>query len=123
MEKIDEQLKKLGMVDTPKSFHHGVMEKVYNWRFRTMFFIVFALLAINFFVIAFHINMKLIDAEFLDMLQDFMGSFDMSASFFNTVFGSLFEIVSPFVLFSAFLSLMGVVYVGRKIYKSKFLIK
>lgn len=122
MEKIDEHLNKLRVVDTPKSFHQGVMQKVYNWRFRTIFFVVFFILLINFIIITLHIDIKLINAEFADMFQDLMGSFDMSITFFNVIFDSLFDIVSPFVFFSAFISLIGVFYVGRKIYISKFLI-
>ena len=115
MEKIDEQLNDLSVSDLPSGIHHSVMHGVYYRRLRPVLFISFILLVLNFLIIAWHINAKLIDAEFLDMTQDFFEVFSFNFSFVSTIWASFFEIVSPMLFLSAFLSLMGTIYIGREI--------
>jgi hypothetical protein len=70
---------------------------------------------LNFLAIAWHINAKLIDADFLDMTRDFLDVFSSNFSFISTMFQNFFEIISPFFVLSATLSFVGAIYVGRKI--------
>lgn len=122
MEKIDEQLNNLSLAEAPFGLHQSVMRGVNYRRFRPVLFLAFALLIFNFIVIAWRINAKLIDAEFLDMAQDFFAVFNFDFSFVNTIVSSFFEIISPALFTSAVLSLLGAIYIGKQItsYQFKF---
>ena len=115
MEKIDEQLNNLKMIEIPIHLHQSVMRKVNYQKIKPVLFVAFALLLFNFLVIAWHINAKLIDAEFLDMTQDFFEVFHFNISFVSTMWVSFFEIISPTLALSAILSLVGAIYIGKKI--------
>lgn len=67
---------------------------------------------------AWHINGKLIDAEFKDMIMDFWESLDFNFSIKASI-GSFFEIISPELIISLILSLIGLVYVIKKMISLK----
>ena len=115
MEKIDEQLNNISFVEVPIGMHQFVMQKVNYKKLQPVLFVAFVLLVLNFIVIVWHINAKLIDAEFADMAKDFFEVFSFNFSFINTVLVSFFEIISPLLVVSAMLSLAGVIYTGKKI--------
>ena len=121
MEKIDEQLNNLSFfLEIPVGVHQSVMQKIHYQKIKIVFFVIFALLSCNFLILAWHINAKLIDAEFIDMVQDFFDVFNLSFSFIGTIFTSFFEIISPALFLSALLSLVGVIYTGKQISFYKF---
>ena len=120
MEKINEQLNNLSWVEVPTGVHQSVMRKINYQRVRPALFIAFSFLALNFLVIAWHINAKLIDAEFVDMVQDFFEVFNFNFSFLKTIIESFFEIISPMLFLSAVLSLAGATYLGKKINNYQF---
>ena len=115
MEKIDEQLKNMAELGIPIEVHQSVMRAVKYRSLRPIFLIGFFLLVFAFVLSAWHINVKLLDAEFGDMMRDFFGSFELSFDFIGAVFGSFFEIVSPALFLSGVFSLFGLLYLGRKI--------
>ena len=115
MEKIDEQLNNLSSVEIPSGIHQLVMHKVNYQKVKPTLFVSFALLVLSFIFLALYINAKLIDAEFIDMMQDFFNIFSFNFSFINTIFGSFFEIISPMLFLSALISLLVATYVGKKI--------
>ncbi len=115
MEKIDEQLNNLSTMEIPVGIHQSVMRRINYIRFRSMFFVVFGLLALSFLVIVWYINTSLVDAEFTDMIRDFFEVFSFNFSFVNITLTSFFEIISPTLILSAFLSLVGTIYIGKKI--------
>ncbi|MFA5932285.1 MAG: hypothetical protein WC793_02810 [Candidatus Paceibacterota bacterium] len=115
MEKIDEQLNNLSLAEVPFGIHQSVMRKVNYHKIKPVLFVSFILLLINFLIIAWRINAKLIDAEFIDMAQDFFEIFKFNFSFITTISGSFFDIISPAIFTSAILSLIGAIYVGKKI--------
>ena len=115
MEKIDKQLNNTSLVEVPVGMHQFVMRRVNYKKLQPVIFVAFALLAINFIIITWHINSKLIDAEFADMMQDFFEVFSLNFSFVNMVLGSFFEIISPVLVISAMLSMIGMIYTGKKI--------
>ena len=115
MDKIDKQLNNLSSVEVPSGTHQRVMQMVNYKKFQPVIFVAFVLLTLNFIVVVWHINAKLIDAEFTDMVQDFFEVFSFNFSFINTVLGSFFEIISPLLVISAALSLVGVIYTGKQI--------
>ena len=115
MEKVDEQLNNLSVIGIPIGVHQSVMRKINYQRIKPVLFISLCLLLLNFIVIAWHINAKLIDAEFIDMAHDFLDVFSFNFSFINTITVSFFEIISPTLFLSAFLSLIGAIYTANKI--------
>jgi hypothetical protein len=115
MDRIDEQMNSLSKMEIPDGMHHGIMQRVNYQKVKPIFFIVFFLFVLNFLAIAWHINAKLIDADFLDMTRDFLDVFSFNFSFISTMFQNFFEIISPFFVLSATLSFVGAIYVGRKI--------
>ena len=115
MEKIDEQINNLSSVEIPSGIHQLVMHKVNYQKVKPTLFVSFALLVLSFIFLELYINDKLIDAEFIDMMQDFFNIFSFNFSFINTIFGSFFEIISPMLFLSALISLLGATYVGKKI--------
>ncbi len=115
MEKIDEQLNNISQVEVPIGMHQFVMRKINYKKLQPVLFVAFALLALNFIVIVWHINARLIDVEFSDMVQDIFQIFSFNFSFINTVFVSFFEIISPLLVVSAMLSMIGTIYTGKKI--------
>ena len=115
MGKIDEQLNNLSLSEVPIGMHHSVMQKINYQKIKPALFVAFCLLVFNFLAIAWHINMKLIDADFLDMTRDLLDVFDFNLSFINTILGSFFEIISPVLFLSAVLSFIGAIYLGKKI--------
>jgi hypothetical protein len=115
MEKIDEQLNNLSLVEVPIGVHHSVMRKVHYQKIKPVLLVAFCLLVFNFLAIAWHINMKLIDADFLDMTRDFLDVFSFNLSFIDMILGSFFEIISPALVLSAVLSFAGAIYLGKKI--------
>jgi len=121
MDTIDEQLKNIALLEVPNQMHHSVMRAVNYRRLRPVLLVGFFLLVSIFILIAWRINMKLIDAEFSDMMKDFFGSFELSFYFIGTVLGSFFEIISPALFFSGIFSLLGAVYIGNKIKNYEFI--
>jgi hypothetical protein len=120
MTNVDEQLNNISLIEVPTGVHQFVMRKVNYKKLQPVLFITLTFLILNFVVIVWHINAKLIDAEFTDMVQDFFQVFSFNFSFINTVVGSFFEIISPLLVVSAVLSLAGAVYTGKKISFSHF---
>jgi hypothetical protein len=115
MEKIDEQLNNITSVEIPLGMHQFVMRRINYKKLLPVLLVAFILLAFNFIVIVWHINAKLIDVEFTDMIQDFFEVFNFNFSFFSTIWTSFFEIISPALVLSAIMSLVGVIYTGKKI--------
>lgn len=115
MEKIDEQLNNLALIDVPVGLHHSVMSKINYQKIKLVLLFTFAFLTLNFIVVAWRINTKLIEAEFLDMTQDFLEVFSFNISFINTMFQNFFEIISPALFLSTVLSLVGAMYTIKKI--------
>lgn len=115
MEKLDEQLNNIPKMEVPVTIHQSIMRKINYQKVKSVLFIVLALLIINFLIMAWHINAKLIEAEFTDMTQDFFEVFSFSFSFLNSVLENFFEVISPELAISAVLSLIGVIYMIRKI--------
>lgn len=120
MDKIDEQLNNLPSIPIPIGLHHHVMHKIFYQKIKPVLFVAFALLFFNFLLIFWHINMKLVDADFIDMTRDFLDVFNFNLSFINTMVGSFFEIISPVLFLSAVLSFAGAVYLGKKINSYQF---
>jgi hypothetical protein len=110
MDKIEEQLNNTFVVDVPKGMHQLIMRRVNYKKIQPFLFITFSLLLINFIVIGWHINAKLVDAEFMDMMRDFFEVFSFNFSFINIFIKSFFDIVSPMLAISAVLSLGGAIY-------------
>lgn len=115
MEKIDAQLNNLSMAEVLAGLHQSVMMKIGYRKMQPVLWVAFSLLLLNFLVIAWHINARLIDAEFIDMSQDFFEVFKFDLPFFSTMIIRFFEIISPALFISAILSLGGAIYTGRKI--------
>ena len=115
MEKIDEQLNSLSLIEIPVGMHQSVMRRVNYQKIKPVLFIVFTLLAFSFLATTWYINVKLVDAEFVDMAQDFFNVFNFNFAFIDTIWGSFFEIISPTLFLSAILSLAGAIYIGKKI--------
>ena len=115
MDKIDEQLNSILQVEVPMGMHQSVMRRINYKKLQPIFFATFTLLALNLVVILWHINSKLIDAEFTDMMKDFFEVFSFNFSFIKTFLESFFEIISPLLVVSAVLSMIGVIYTGKKI--------
>jgi hypothetical protein len=115
MEKIEEQLNNFLPAEIPFGLHQSVMRRVNYQKIKPALFIGFILLVFNFLIIAWHINAKLIDAEFIDMAQDFLDVFSFNFSYLSTMWGSFFEIISPMFFLSAILSLVGAIYIGKEI--------
>ena len=115
MEEIDKKLNNLSFVEVPFGLHQSVMRKVSYLKNKPVFFVAFVLFAFNFLLIAWHINAKLVDADFVTMTRDFLDVFDFNFSFVSTVFVSFFEIISPILILSAIFSFTGVVYIGKRI--------
>ena len=115
MENIDEQLNNLSFVEVPADLHQSVMRKVNYKKIKPVLFLAFALFLFNFLLLVWHINVKMINTDFITMTRDFLDVFDFGFSFINTVVGSFFEIVSPLLVLSAILSLSGALYIGKRI--------
>lgn len=115
MEIIDEKLNSLSSMEVPNGVHQSVMRRVQYNKLRPVLFVGFGLLVLNFLIITWHINAKLIDAEFMDMTQDFFEVFNFNFSFISMTWLNFFEIVSPMLLLSAVLSLAGAIYTGKQI--------
>jgi|GEM_PF-3134091 hypothetical protein len=115
MEKIDQQLNNLSLAEIPSGLHQSIMRKINYRKIVPVLIVVFSLLALNFIIISWHINAKLIDAEFSDMVQDFFEVFSFNFSFINAILGSFFELISPVLVLSAILSLAGAIYTAKKI--------
>jgi hypothetical protein len=99
--------------------HQSIMHKINYKRIKPILFSVLGLLVLNFLITAWHINNKLVNAEFGTMMNDFFATFDLSFYFVGTIIGSFFEIVSPTIFITLLINLVGVIYVGKKIKKSK----
>ncbi len=120
MENIEKQLNTIKKVEMPFGVHQSIMKRVNYRRFRPILLVSFILLFINFVLLAWHINTRIIDAELVDMMQDLFASFSMDMNFFNTIFSSFFEVV-PFELFiSAVISFVGIAYLVKKITTHEF---
>ncbi len=115
MEKIDSQLHDLPSREIPSGIHRSVMQKINYKKLQPVLLVAFTILICNFIIIVWHINAKLIDAEFVDMMQDFLEVFSFNFSFLHIAFTSFFEIVSPLLVTSAALSLAGIIYTGKEI--------
>jgi hypothetical protein len=115
MDKIDEQLNNLSLVEVPAELHQSIIRKVNYHKIKPVLFIALALLVFNFLLTVWSINVRLIDADFISMIRDFFDVFSFDFSLISTVAESFFEIISPALVLSAVLSLIGFIYVGKKI--------
>ena len=119
MEKIEEQLNKLSsaeMVEIPVGVHEKIMRRIsYLKQIKPVLLVAVCLFFLNFLIILWRINIKLIDAEFTDMMQDLIYGLDLNISTIGTVLSSFFEVISPALVFSAILSLIGTIYLVNKI--------
>ncbi len=115
MEKIDEQLKNIPLVEVPIGMHQLVMRKINHKKLQPFILFIFAFFVLNFIIIVWHINAKLIDAEFTNMMRDFLDIFSFNFSFIKIFLLNFFEIISPLLVISASVSMLGAVYAGRKI--------
>jgi len=115
MDKIDEQLNNISFTEVPTGVHQFVMRKIHYKKLQPVLYVTFTLLILNFLFIIWHINAKLIDAEFTDMIKDFLEVFSFNLAFINMVLVSFFEIISPLLIVSVVLSLVGAIYTGKKI--------
>ncbi len=120
MEKIEEQLNNLSSMEIPTGMHQSIMQKVNYRRIRPILFTAFFLFLFNFILIAWRINVKLVNAEFSTMMNDFFDGFVWSSSFVNTILGSFFEIISPTIFVSLLINLVGAIYLGNKIRISEY---
>lgn len=122
MEKIEEQLNNLSLVEIPVGTHDFVMRKVSYQKIKPLLFVGIVSFAVIFIAAIWYINAKLMDAEFIDMAQDFLEVFDFNINldFINTIFSNFFEIISPVIFTSAILSLGGIIYIGKKITFNQF---
>ena len=120
MEKIDEQLNNLSSVEVPTGMHQFVMRQINYKKIKPVLIIVFVLFAFNFLLIIWHINAKLIETDFIDMVHDFFDVFNFNLSFINTIATAFFETVSIILVLSAALSLAGIIYIGKKINMHQF---
>jgi len=115
MEEIDEQLNNFSMVEVPNGLHQSVMRKLNYQKKKPILFTVFVLLVASFVAIVWHINVKLVDAEFSDMVRDFFDVFSFNFAFISTIWESFFEIISPILVISALTCLLGAIYTAKKI--------
>ena len=114
MEKIDKQLNNLNTTEMSPRLHSSIMRIVNHKKMQPMFLILFFLLVFNFIIIFWHINTKLVDAEFGVMMNDLFTDFDLSFYFIGTIISSFFEIISPALVLSLFISFFGSIYVYKK---------
>lgn len=120
MDKIDEQLNNLLSKELPSEIHELVMQKVKFRKIRPVLFTVFAVLVFSFITSAWYINVKLIDAEFMDMAQDFLDVFSFNFSFISIMLANFLEIISPLLFSYTVLSFIGVLYIVKQINFYKF---
>jgi hypothetical protein len=122
MEKIEEQLNSLSLAEIPVGTHDFVMRKVNYQKIKPLLFVGIVSFAVIFIATIWYINTKLVDAEFVDMMQDFMEVFDFNINYdsINTILSNFFEIISPLIFTSAILSLGGMIYIGKKITFNQF---
>ncbi len=120
MEKIDQQLNNLKNVEFPIHSHRLIMRKINYEKTKPFFFIVLSLLVVNFVLVTWHINSKLVEAEFSDIFYDFINNFALSYAFINPFVQNFFEVISPVVCVSFLLNLLGIIYVCKKIFASSF---
>jgi hypothetical protein len=82
-----------------------------------------SLLVFNFALIAFQVSGKLLDAEWVDMAADLFAGFDLSLSFFEMITSSFFEVVSPMLALSLASSFVGFVFITKKTFEEKRLVR
>jgi len=115
MEKIDEQLNNLSVIDIPNGMHQDIMRSVNYQKVNPTILVAFFLLVLNFLMMAWHINTRLIDADFLNMARDVFNVFDFNIASIGTIISSFFEVVPLSITISAVLSLAGAIYLLTKI--------
>ena len=117
MEKIEEQLNSIAFSEVPVGMHQSIMRKINYIRLKPILFVSFFLFVINFAILAWRIDNRLVDAEFSDMMRDFFNGFDWSFDFVKTILDSFFGIISPGIALSFVLNFIGMIYIGNKIRK------
>jgi hypothetical protein len=123
MDDLDEKLKSLTEVNLPVGVHHTVMRAVHFKKMQPFLWFLLSLLVLNFVLLAFHLNNKLVDAEWLDMATDLFAGFDLSLSFFEMITSSFFEVVSPMLALSLASSFVGFVFITKKTFEEKRLVR
>lgn len=120
MEKIDQRLYEKNEVDIPFGVHQSIMARVNYLHFRPIFFLVLVIFIVNLLILFLHIDNKLIEAEFLDMVTDFTTDSYSGLLVLNILTGKFFEIISVELLASLFLNLIGTIYFSKKIVAYRF---
>ncbi len=115
MEEIEKQLNNLSTMEIPVGMHQSVMRKIQYQKIKPVLFVSFVLLTLNFLLLVWRIDAKLVRFEFVDMSQDFFEVFSFNFSFIGRMFGIFFEIISPVVVLFALLNLAGAIYIAKKI--------
>ena len=109
------QLHNTQNVDVPHGLHSNIMKRVNHLKLRPLFFIILVLFISNLLVLASHINGKLVEAEFVDMLQDMTKDSYFDSLALGILIGRFFEIISFELIASVILNTVGAFYISSKL--------
>lgn len=118
MDYLDKKLKDLDDAEMPAGLHQSIMRNVNYKKVLPLILIPFMILALNFIIVTWHIDLKLVDAEWKDMVLDLWEGFDFTMDFFTTIVESFLEII-PLPVFILFVfSFLGTIYTGFRFIKA-----
>jgi hypothetical protein len=118
MDNLDKKLKDLNEIEMPSGLHQSIMRNVNYKKVLPLILIPFMILALNFIVVSWHIDLRLVDAEWKDMLLDLWEGFDFTMDFFTTIVESFLEIIPLPLLILFIFSLSGTIYTGLRFIKA-----
>lgn len=104
----------------PMGLHQAILERVNYLKLRPLLVIVLAVFLVNILILGLHINSKLIEVEFFDMVRDF--TMDSYAGFLvaNIVFEKFFQIIPVEIILSVLLNLAGITYIANRLLSYRF---
>jgi hypothetical protein len=101
--------------EVPPGLHASIMKRVNHLKLRPLFFLVLALFVINLLMLTSHINGKLVEAEFMDMLRDLTEDSYFDSLALGILLERFFEIISFELVASVLLNAVGVFYISGKL--------
>lgn len=119
MEPIEQQLHTLSETDLPQGLHQSVLQKVNYLKLRPLLLVALFVCSINVLILSSHINSKLVEAEFLDMIRDFTRDSYASFLVLSILLERFFEVVTVEVVASLFVNMAGAIYMSNKLISYK----
>lgn len=115
MEPIEQQLHTLKEEHQPDGMHQSILRRINYLKIRPLLFVALFVCSVNILILTSHINNKLVEAEFLDIIHDLTRDSYTGFLVLSILLEKFFEVISIEILASLFVNMAGAIYMSNKL--------